>query len=133
VDYFLRFIAGKFLYFCIPFFVCVALVRFMVYRSAEWRYPMSDVLARSGFAARPIGAWIINVLHGLLLLLMLLFIAKPQLVDERSLLPVQGIDIVLVLDVSGSMQFVDDKDDQRSRFQVAKDEAIRLIEELLAP
>jgi len=53
---------------------------------------------------------------------------RPQLVDSRSVVPVKGIDIVLVLDVSGSMQFQDYDDDQRSRFDVAKAEAERFIQ-----
>lgn len=128
MDYFLRLIAGNYLYFCIPFFIGAVLVRYWFYRPATWHYSMSTLLAERGFAKQSIGTLIINALYVLLLLLLLFFIAKPQLVDERSLLPVQGIDIVLVLDVSGSMQFVDDKDDQRSRFDVAKDEAIRFVQ-----
>jgi Ca-activated chloride channel homolog len=64
----------------------------------------------------------------IILMLLAMIIAKPQLVDSRSKVPVQGIDIVLVLDVSGSMQFQDYEDDERSRFDVAKAEAIRFIE-----
>jgi len=67
-------------------------------------------------------------LRVLVLLLLALVIAKPQIVDSRSKVPVSGIDIVLVLDVSGSMQFRDYDDDERSRFDVAKAEAIRFIE-----
>jgi Ca-activated chloride channel family protein len=59
--------------------------------------------------------------------LLAFLIAKPQLVDNRSNIIVDGIDIMLVLDVSGSMQFQDYADDQRSRLQVAKDEALRFV------
>ncbi len=38
---------------------------------------------------------------------LLFLIAKPQLVDNRSNIIIDGIDIMLVLDVSGSMQFQD--------------------------
>lgn len=55
-------------------------------------------------------------------------IARPQLVDERSNVLVEGIDMVLVLDVSGSMDFHDYGDEQHSRVDVAKEEAIRFIE-----
>lgn len=64
----------------------------------------------------------------LVLIILAIIIAKPQIVDSRSKVPVQGIDIVLVLDVSGSMQFKDYDDDNRSRFDVAKAEAIHFIE-----
>ena len=128
MDYFLRLAAGSMLYLGIPFLLMVLLVRIKWYRPVTWRYSMSALLARRGFGARSIGTRLLVVLHFVLLALLLFFIAKPQLVDERSLLPVQGIDIVLVLDASGSMQFVDDQDDERSRFQVAKDEAIRFVQ-----
>ena len=58
---------------------------------------------------------------------LLFLIAKPQLVDNRSNVIIDGIDIMLVLDVSGSMQFQDYDDDQRSRMEVAKDEALRFV------
>lgn len=56
-----------------------------------------------------------------------LIIARPQLVDTRSQTTIEGIDIVLVMDVSGSMQFRDYEDDKRSRIEVAKDEAMRFV------
>jgi len=67
-------------------------------------------------------------LRFLILLLLALAVAKWQVVDSRSKVPVSGIDMVLVLDASGSMQFRDYDDDERSRFDVAKAEAIRFIE-----
>ena len=62
-----------------------------------------------------------------MLLVLALLIGKPQLVDTRSEVPVDGIDIMLVLDVSGSMQFQDYPDDERSRLAIAKSEAVRFI------
>jgi len=54
-------------------------------------------------------------------------IAKPQLVDTKSNVIFDGIDIMLVLDISGSMQFQDYDDDKRSRIEVAKDEALHFV------
>jgi len=62
------------------------------------------------------------------LFILALLIGKPQSVDSRSQIKVEGIDIVLALDVSGSMQHQDDQEDGRSRVEIAKDEAIRFIE-----
>ncbi len=67
-------------------------------------------------------------MRSLVLIVLAFLIAKPQLVDSRSNVNVEGIDIVLVLDVSGSMQFQDYDDDNRSRFDVAKAEAIRFVQ-----
>ncbi len=63
----------------------------------------------------------------LLLVILAFLIAKPQLVDSHSKVKVQGIDIVLAVDISGSMQIQDDKNDERSRVAIAKEEAIRFI------
>lgn len=60
--------------------------------------------------------------------LMVFLIFKPQLVYQRRPTTMQGVDIVLALDVSESMLCFDDIQDQRSRFEVAKKEAIRFIE-----
>lgn len=128
MDYFLRFTASSWLYFCIPFLLVIFVLRIKWYRPVTWRYSMGSYCAQYGIAQRFFGTRILSFLHAMLLLLLALFIAKPQLVDERSLVPVQGIDIVLVIDASGSMQFIDDQDDERSRFTVAKDEAIRFVQ-----
>jgi Ca-activated chloride channel family protein len=58
---------------------------------------------------------------------MLLLLAKPQLVDQKSKITVEGVDIMLVLDVSGSMALFDDMKDNRSRLDIAKEEAINFI------
>ena len=57
-----------------------------------------------------------------------LLIARPQLIDKRSQVNVEGIDIVLALDVSGSMQCFDDIHDRRMRIDIAKEEAIKFVE-----
>ncbi len=59
---------------------------------------------------------------------LLLATARPQYVDEDSRLPVEGRDIMLVLDVSGSMQVFDDQKDRITRFDAAKREVLNFIE-----
>ena len=54
------------------------------------------------------------------LIILALLVAKPQMVDSRSNMVVEGIDIMLVMDVSGSMQNQDFSDDRRSRFDICK-------------
>jgi Ca-activated chloride channel family protein len=61
------------------------------------------------------------------LLSLLFLIGKPQLVDQKSKVTVEGIDIVMVVDVSNSMVLFDDLHDQRSRIDTAKKEAISFI------
>lgn len=62
------------------------------------------------------------------LLLMALLISKPQYVDSKSKITVDGVDIVLTLDVSESMKCFDDMHDRRSRWEVARSEALRFVD-----
>lgn len=62
------------------------------------------------------------------LALMVFLMGKPQRVDSYRPINVDGIDIMMVLDVSGSMQFKDFADDDRTRLEVAKDEAMHFIQ-----
>lgn len=90
-----------------------------------YRYSLGDVLANHGYATRHPYKKIFFLLRFFVLLILAFLIAKPQLVDITSKITAEGINIVLVLDVSGSMQFQDD--DSRSRIDIAKEEAIRFI------
>jgi Ca-activated chloride channel family protein len=56
-------------------------------------------------------------------------LGRPQLVDKTSKVRVEGIDIMLVLDASGSMQCFDSLTDQKPRFEIAKQEAISFIKQ----
>lgn len=62
------------------------------------------------------------------LLALCLALARVRQPDERTRIPVQGVDIMLVLDISGSMNIFDDLQDQRPRFAVAREEALRFIQ-----
>lgn len=70
--------------------------------------------------------WIIRPLA---LFLLALAIAHTRDVDEQSRIQVDGSDIMLLFDVSGSMQLFDDMHDRRSRFDVAKKEILSFIEQ----
>jgi Ca-activated chloride channel family protein len=66
-------------------------------------------------------------LRFLILALLIFLIAKPQFGDKNSKINVDGIDIILALDVSGSMLCFDDMNDRRTRIEVAKEESIDFI------
>ena len=124
----LRFAHPSFLVWAIPALMVVIVYRWFWHKKAVYHYPMARMLRDHGLV---VNRWPERILAGLRLgsfMLLALLLAKPQLVDDRSLVTVEGIDIIVVLDVSGSMQFRDYEDDQRSRIEVAKDEAIRFIE-----
>src|SRR5579872_785348 len=104
------------------------IARRLLRRTVVYRYSLGHAIKKNGMATVHVHKKVFYMLRVLVLLLLALAIAKPQIVDSRSQVPVAGIDIILVLDVSGSMQFRDYDDDERSRFEVAKAEASRFIE-----
>lgn len=108
--------------------VATIFARKLLRKTVVYRYSLGHALKKNSRITQHIHKKVFYCLRLLTLLVLALVIAKPQIVDSRSKIPVQGIDIVLVLDVSGSMQFRDYEDDERSRFDVAKAEAIRFIE-----
>jgi len=112
----------------IAIIIAVMIARRLLHKTVVYRYSLGYALKKNGISARHIYKKVFYILRLLVLLLLAFVIAKPQIVDSRSKIPVEGIDIVLVLDVSGSMRFTDYDDDERSRFDVAKAEAIRFIE-----
>jgi Ca-activated chloride channel family protein len=103
------------------------IARKFLQKKVVYRYSLGHALKKKNITTH-IYKKFFYCLRILVLLLLAVAIARLQVVDSRSKVPVSGIDIVLVLDVSGSMQFRDYDDDERSRFDVAKVEAIRFIE-----
>lgn len=57
-----------------------------------------------------------------------LAIARFQAPDERSKIPVEGVDIMIVLDTSESMLIQDDEGSKKSRIDAAKEEALKFID-----
>lgn len=126
--YFLRFAYYNFFYFLIPFFVLLVLYRVKFYKSPVYNYSLLSFFKKNNLVKSSKYKKVLFVLRFMTLFLLLLLIARPQWVDSKSKINVEGVDIVLTIDVSGSMQFFDDLKDRRSRIQVAKQEAIRFIE-----
>lgn len=105
----------------------VMILRKLMHKTIVYRFPLGQFLKKKAITSSFHKKFFYCV-RFLVLLLLALAAAQWHMVDRRSKVPVAGIDIVLVLDVSGSMQFKDYEDDERSRFDVAKAEAIRFIE-----
>ncbi len=97
----------------------------------RYTYPLTTVLyekkALSGFPY----ATFFSAIRILTLIVLGLLIARPQYVDKQSKVKVEGIDIVLALDVSGSMQLFDDPKDQKQRIVIAKEEAVHFVKKRL--
>ncbi len=66
-----------------------------------------------------------DVVLGLFLMLVLLSLARPQKTDENIELSAEGIDIILTLDVSGSMELTDFKP---NRLEAAKKVALDFVD-----
>jgi Ca-activated chloride channel family protein len=128
MDYILQFANAHVLYILIPFLIVVLIIRMQWYKKTRFTYPLTSVLASSGFATTHPHTKIIGILRFVTLALLLILIAQPQYVDPKSNIHIEGIDIVLVMDVSGSMDLPHHSDDDRSRLQVAKKEAMHFID-----
>ena len=85
-------------------------------------------VARRGRSRIGLLLWLLPILAGAL---MIVGLARPQRADGRTLITANGIDIVLGLDVSGSMQALDFQiDHQRvNRIEVVKSVVSKFIEE----
>lgn len=115
-------------YITIPLFLGALLWRFFWYKPVRYHYALAEHLSKMAATTSFLQKYGLTFLRAISLFLLMILAAQPQLVDERSQVQVEGIDIVMVLDMSGSMQLRDFTDDDRSRVQVAKDEAIRFVQ-----
>lgn len=127
MEYFLRFELWWLAGITVALVGAVVLYRYWYGTQVRYRHALGSSFKKHKQATRHPYQKIFYAVRFVTLLALALLIAKPQMVDSRSNIQIEGIDIVLALDASGSMQFQDYSDDDRSRFQVAKEEAIRFI------
>lgn len=117
-----------YLYWLIPALVGVVIWRWKMHRPVRYRFTLVQEFIKRHIVSSDLYKKLLNFMRILALALIAVLSAQPRLVDTDSKVPVEGIDIMLVLDVSGSMRFQDDESDSRNRLEVAKDEAIRFVE-----
>jgi Ca-activated chloride channel family protein len=111
--------------------VCLTLLilyRLFFYKPTMYLYSLTNFIAEKNLYASQIPVQFFFWIRLISLALMVLLIGKPQLVDVKSKMTLNGIDIVLALDVSGSMALFDDLTDRRTRLDVAKQEALKFID-----
>jgi Ca-activated chloride channel family protein len=108
--------------------IAAALYRLIWYRSTSYTYSLTSFLSRKNFASYHPYKKILFALHVMCLLLLAFLLAKPQLADTSSKVHGEGIDIIVVLDVSGSMLFFDDPRNPKARIDIAKEEALRFVD-----
>lgn len=111
-----------------PLLAIAIIYRVKFYRQVRYRYPLTQQCLNHGLAKKVPYKKIFFLLRLGTLLSLLFLVLRPQWLDEKSYINVDGVDIMLALDVSGSMQLFDDPNDQRQRIDIAKEEAIRFIE-----
>lgn len=126
---FLRFAYPFFIWVLVPVYLIALIYRYKFYKYPKYIFPLGEYFKAQGFAARfSYRRQILFLLRAAALLVLIFFVARPQWVDERSTVNVDGVDIVIALDVSDSMRMFDDLKDRRTRISVAKEEAIRFVE-----
>ena len=124
----LRFEQAYLLWWLLPALVGAIVWRIWVRKQVVYRYSLARYLAQKTGNTILYFRVILFILRFSILVLLAFLIAKPQVPDKRTRMSVEGIDIVLALDASGSMACFDDMQDRRSRMQVAKEEAIRFVQ-----
>ncbi len=102
--------------------------RWFYYTPTRYSYSLVEVCKQYGYQVSILYSLLPFILRCLVLLLLGLLISKIRLIDVTSKVPVEGIDIMIALDASRSMICFDELHDERSRFLIAKTEAINFIE-----
>ncbi len=117
------------LYSLVPLILIFLWYKITRQKQVSYHFPLTSYLKKNGQGVEK--TWVFYVsplLQSLVLMLLAIVLSQPRIVDVKSKINVEGIDMMLVLDVSGSMQICDDPNDQRSRLHVAKQEAIKFID-----
>ncbi len=125
---FFRFANPNLIYIFLVIFILAFLYRLKFYKSPVYRFPLTSHLKNSGFIKTFFYKKVLFILRVLTLVGLVFLIARPQWVDPETKINVNAVDMILALDISGSMQLFDDLKDRRSRIEVAREEAIRFIE-----
>lgn len=128
MDFFIQVTYPWVLYTFLPLIFLLTVVRIRYYKPVLYRYSLAGSLYAAGFSAHDSSKKVLLFLRFVILSGFVLLLAKPRIIDYQSKIQGEGVDMVLVLDVSNSMQLNDDPHDKRSRLEVAKQEAINFIE-----
>src|ERR1700722_9328937 len=99
----------------------VCLLRYVAYKPVTYKHSLGNFIAAHAHSGTML-FWLHNLFRLSTLVLLALLVARPQWSSERHIVAIDGIDIVVALDVSGSMDTHDFADDDRSRFEVARAE-----------
>jgi Ca-activated chloride channel family protein len=114
------------------FLVLVLLIaagyRWWFWRPIRYQNALCSYLIKSAnLSSKHFSQYLFYIVRLLALFLLALSLARPQGFDPKSKIKTEGVDIVLVLDVSNSMLMFDDLTQRQPRIEVAKKEAINFI------
>lgn len=104
------------------------LLRKKFYKKVTYNFTLVSYFQQKGVKSFKWPSILSLIIRTLVLCLMAFLIGKPQFVKERTPIKVDGIDIMLLFDVSQSMSCFDDLQDRRTRFEVAQEEAVKFIQ-----
>jgi Ca-activated chloride channel family protein len=124
--YTLHFAQPSLMFVCLLLTIVGACIRRLYHKPIVYIYPLVSSLRRYGYETH-VPLYILNILRFCALCTLAILVGRPQWVDTTSKVRIEGLDIMLVLDVSGSMVCFDSLTDQRTRFDVAKQEAISFV------
>jgi Ca-activated chloride channel homolog len=126
-DFVFRMLNGQYAYFLVPLLLILFFIKYKRKQEVIYRYSSISLVGPFVQFSYPLHKLFLFLLRAAALGILAFLLLGPQLVDQQSQVSVEGIDIVLVLDVSGSMQYRDYDDEKKSRLDVAKEEAIRFV------
>lgn len=112
----------------IPFAVFLAQTVFRGAFARRVAYPMTHLMVEQSSLRVLFTRWLPVTLYTAALMLMVIALARPVRVDRTVLPPTEGIDIILLMDVSASMQ---KQDFYPNRFVAAQSTASRFISKRL--
>jgi len=125
--YFVRFAWLPAVFILLGVVIVAALIRRRK-KKTKYRYSLGSIFKRESLGTTHPHKKIFWAFRFLTLVVLAVLIARPQIIDSRSNIQIDGIDIMLVLDASGSMGQSDFENDERTRFDIAKEEAIRFAQ-----
>ncbi len=113
-----------FLMLVIPFSVFLAQTLFRSSFARRINYPLAHLMVQQSSLRVVFTRWLPTLLYTGALILMTVALARPVHVDRTTLPPTEGIDIILLMDTSASMQ---KQDFYPNRFVAAKSTASKFI------
>lgn len=111
--------------YALPVIPLLFILKSILRRNTRLKLDMALFQGRSGWQWSSLLRFVPRLVLMLFTMLVLVALARPQRVSEQLELTSEGIDIVVVLDVSGSMELQDIKP---TRLEAAKEVALKFID-----